>query len=379
MQVDELPTPALILDYPTLQRNLARMQQRAEQWGVALRPHAKTHKCATIARLQLQIGAVGLTVATLAEARFFAEAGVSDITWAFPLPFWALEPALDLAQRIQLRLTVDSLPAIEALSAACARRRQRVHVWLEVDCGAHRSGVDPRSPLLEELAAALARSQWLEFDGLLTHAGHAYRAHSSDEVRRIARSEQELMLDAAERLRNAGIPVRGISIGSTPTLMACEELLPGITEIRPGNYVFYDYTQVLLGSCRVDDCALTVLATVVSHQPNAGHFVVDAGALALSLDPGPRHLQPNLGFGVILQDEAPSPHPDPHLCIARLTQEHGVVVAEPPEYLRGRYPVGSRVRILENHSCLTAALHDAYWVCDRATVIDRWDIARQRL
>ena len=381
MLPQELPTPALLLELPVLRSNLERMQERARRWGVALRPHAKTHKCAQIAHLQLQAGACGVTVATVAEARFFADAGIEDITWAFPLPLWAIEPALELARRVQLRLVVDSLPTVEALESACARRQQRVHVWLEIDCGAHRCGIPPDSPALVPVASRIARSGWLEFDGILTHAGHAYRASSHAELRHIAQQEQEVMLEVAAYLQRMGIPVPGISIGSTPTLSVCETLLPGITEIRPGNYVFYDYTQVLLGSCRLEDCALTVLTTVVSHYPERGYLVTDAGALALSLDPGPQHRMAVPSFGAILEDEPPQPRSvNPHLRIARLFQEHGVIVAEPAEYLRGRSPVGSRLRILENHSCLTAALHDCYWVRDEhGAICDCWAIARQRM
>ncbi|MCS6965566.1 MAG: alanine racemase [Candidatus Kapabacteria bacterium] len=379
MHLDELPTPALVLEYPVLLRNLQLMQQRTQLWGVALRPHAKTHKCAEIAHLQLRLGAIGLTVATLTEAYFFANAGVEDITWAFPLPLWAVEPALELARHIRLRLLLDNITAAKALSDACAHHGQRVHVWLEVDCGARRSGLDPKSPLLLHVAEFVARSPWLELDGLLTHAGHAYRAASPEELRLIALQEQELLLEASHRLQQAGIPILGISIGSTPTIMASETLLPGISEVRPGNYVFYDYTQVLLGSCRLSDCALTVLATVVSHQPSAEHFVIDAGALALSLDPGPQHLMPVPSFGAVMEITDGTARLDPDVRISRLTQEHGLVAATQPGHLEKRYRVGDRVRILENHSCLTAALHDYYWVCDSAgNIMSCWPIARQR-
>jgi D-serine deaminase-like pyridoxal phosphate-dependent protein len=376
MTIEELPTPALVVEYPVLLRNLQQMQQRAQQWGVRLRPHAKTHKCLPIARLQQQLGACGLTVSTLAEAHFFAEAGIEDLTWAFPLPLWAIEPALELARRVQLRLLLDNLTAAEALAQACARRRQRVNVWLEIDCGAQRSGLPPNSEELLRLAAFVDRSPFLELDGLLTHAGHAYRATTPEEIRRIALQEQELMLEAAHRLQRAGIPVPSISIGSTPTVRACQNVLPGITEIRPGNYVFFDYTQLLLGSCRLEECALTVIATVVSRAE--GRLVIDAGALALSLDPGPVHLLQHPSFGAVLTSEGGQLSIDPHLRIVRLSQEHGVLVADPPDSLQERYPIGSRIRILENHSCLTAALYDSYWVCDNCTVVEQWAIARQR-
>jgi D-serine deaminase-like pyridoxal phosphate-dependent protein len=182
------------------------------------------------------------------------------------------------------------------------------------------------------------------------------------------------MLDFAARAKNSGIPVQEISIGSTPTL-SVDPNLEGITEIRPGNYVFYDYTQVALGSCTVADCALTVLASVISHQKGADWFVTDAGALSLSKDTGPDHLPNRSGLGFIFEDYRTRAL-ESGLAFEQLSQEHGIVRASAPQRIDGRFRVGARVRVLEVHSCLTAASFDQYHVVRGDRIVGQWPISR---
>lgn len=365
--LDELATPALLLDLDVLERNLAGMARRTRELGVALRPHAKTHKCVEIARRQQQLGARGLTVSTLEEARVFAEAGFDDITWAFPVIPGRLGEVRELTRRIHLGVVVDSAAAIAHLDAGGG---PPLSAWLKVDCGYHRSGVDPRSELAVELAARLAAAPSLRFAGLLTHSGHAYHATSREQMRAVAEEERSTLVELATRLRRQGIEVEEVSVGSTPA-MAAVESLEGVTEARPGNYAFYDFTQVCLGSASAAECAVTVLASVVSCQPGNAHSVVDAGALALSKDTGPpADLRPGpAGMGEIFDDYAAGTlRPDARL--VALSQEHGIVDAP--------FPVGRRLRILPNHSCLTVACFDAYQVVRGNTVVDRWTIHRRR-
>lgn len=364
--LDDLPTPALLLDLEVLERNLERMARRTTALGVALRPHIKTHKCLEIARRQRDLGARGLTVSTLEEARVFADAGFDDLTWAFPVALSRLDEVGDLARRTGLRLLVDSQEATAAVEELARALATRLHVWLEVDCGDHRSGVDPARQEAGRLARRLAESEHLAFDGLLTHSGQAYRARGREELAEVAATERRVMVAFAEELRRAGIAVPGVSVGSTPALSAAANL-EGVTEARPGNYAFYDFTQATLGSCSVADCAVTVLASVVSSPPGAAHSVVDAGALALSKDLGPA--DGGGGFGRIYGDYATAAlHPEVHL--TGLSQEHGV--------LSHRRPVGSRLRILPNHSCLTVACFDEYHVMRGDRLVDRWKIWRRR-
>lgn len=377
MHIDELPTPALLIDLDVLERNLVSMQSKANRLGVFLRPHIKTHKCLEIGRKQLELGAKGITVSTMYEAQEFARAGFRDITWAFPLPPVYAATVARFPEQTTLRVVVDSREAKGHLEKACRTAERKVHVWLKVDCGYHRAGVDPQSPLAVELAQSLVESPVLEFDGILSHSGHAYSARRREEILPFAHEERDTMLGFAEHLRAKGIKVPGISIGSTPAMSVIDDLT-GITEIRPGNYAFYDYTQVMIGSCGVQDCALTVLASVISHQPGAAHFVTDAGALALSKDAGPTHVKNEMGMGILFEDYAKRRLVS-HIRLANLSQEHGKVVAQAPRFIEGTYDVGERVRILEHHSCLTAAQFDRYYVVRGDEVIEEWKILRGRI
>jgi D-serine deaminase-like pyridoxal phosphate-dependent protein len=376
MTIHELPTPALLLDLDILERNIARMQERAKSFSVALRPHIKTHKCIEIGRKQLQAGAAGITVSTFYEAEQFAAAGFTDISWAFPIPPVYAIRASELSEKITFRTLIDSFEAKGHLEKVARVNDRKLHVWLKVDCGYHRAGVDPRSELAERLCSSLAESQSLLFDGILTHAGHAYLAKSKEEIQTIAEQERSVMVEFADRMKTKGILIPAISIGSTPTMWRVERL-DGIAEIRPGNYVFNDFHQAAIGSCDVSDCALTVLASVISHQPGASHFVIDAGALALSKDPGPIHLKNTMDMGILFEDYDRK-RLYSHIHLAALSQEHGKVVADGPETIDGRFVVGERVRILEHHSCLTAAQFDEYYVVQGERVIDRWKILRGR-
>ena len=373
--IHEIPTPALLLHSEVLQRNVKRMAEKVKGLGARLRPHAKTHKCMEIARLQRSHGAQGLTVATIVEAKDFADHGFDDITWAVPLPVSRLDEVLALARRITLRVLVDSPEAAKALEEAARRGGVKVHVWLEVDCGYHRSGVDPDSPVSVVLAKLLAASPHLVFDGLLTHAGHSY-AQADDAARRaVANQERDVTVGFAERLRGEGVTVPAVSIGSTPS-MAAMDSLDGVDEARPGNYVFYDFMQVANGVCAAEDVAVSVLASVISHQASLPHCIVDAGALAMSKDDGPppgrrRGLGPvflGLTGGVL----------EPRINLTHVSQEHGFVEGPDAADVRGRFAVGERLRILPNHSCLTAAMFDEYWVVEGEKVLDRWKIWRGR-
>ncbi len=346
--LQDLPTPGLVLDLDVLERNVERMARRMRELGVELRPHFKTHKSPEVAEVQRRHGAVGFTVSTLAEARCLVESRRQDLTWAFPVILnrtSELRPLLEAATL--LRLVVDSPAAIDALERELAGIGAQVHVWLKVDCGYHRAGVDPAAESSLELARRLGDSGPLTFDGILSHSGHAYHQRSRDGLVAIAEEECSVMVDFAARLRSAGIDCPGVSIGSTPAMSVVENL-EGVTEVRPGNYVFYDHTQVQLGACEVSDVALTVIASVVSSQPGAKHSVIDAGALSLSKDPGPDWTDT---YGEIFSDYSAG-ELSADLRVVSLSQEHGI--------LNAPLPVGDRVRILPNHSCLVVPNFDRY-------------------
>ena len=359
----DLPTPALLLDLDVLEENLRRMQTRTADLSVALRPHLKTHKCVEIALAQQALGCSGVTVSTLHEAEVFAGHGFDDITWAFPL---APDRAADvgrLGDRIRLGVVVDNQDAVEALDAA----RASVRVWIKTDCGYGRAGLDPASDAFIALAARIERADHLELAGILSHSGNAYHARSPFDARQIGEQERSRMVAAAQRLRDDGIRVDGVSTGSTPT-MAHVANLEGVTEVRPGNYALYDYTQITLGSCTPRDAAATVLASVVSSSGKRKRSVIDAGALALSLDRGPDHVS-SPSYGRLYDDRTPGVLRH-NARVVSLSQEHGIVDQ--------MLAVGDRVRILPNHSCLTVACFDAFHVVQGEEVLDKWKIWRGR-
>lgn len=358
-RLEDLQTPALLIDLDKLDANIGAMSLKTGRLGVSLRPHIKTHKCIEIAQLQQEAGARGLTVSTLHEAEVFADHGFTDLTWAFPVIFNRISQALALVERITLRLVIDSREALQALEATGVP----LHVWLKVDCGYHRAGVDPNGPLAMELARRLTDSKTLEFDGILTHSGQSYGANSRLQLGAIAEQEREVMSRFADTARAQGVPIASVSVGSTPAMSAVENL-QGVDEARPGNYVFYDQTQVDLGACGVVDCAATVLASVVSSQPGADHCVVDAGALALSKDTGSDRREPRFMGGLFTDYEAGVLSEKSHL--TSLSQEHGIVST--------RLPLNQRVRILPNHSCLTVACFDECVVVRGDQVVDRWRV-----
>jgi D-serine deaminase-like pyridoxal phosphate-dependent protein len=360
----DVETPALLLHRDVMERNLKQMADRAGRLGVSLRPHIKTHKCLELGRRQVAYGAHGITVSTLFEAEAFVRGGFTDLTWAFPLDPSHVAHVQRIAQAgATVRVILDDLDTAKALAGS------GLHVWLKVDCGYHRAGVDPSSRYGLEVARELGAERGLVFDGILSHSGHAYHTRNRDEAAQIAEQERQVMVWFAELLRKDGLSVPSVSVGSTPAMTAAKSLT-GVTEARPGNYIFYDRTMVLIGSCEPQDVAVAVLATVVSHQPGASHFVVDAGALSLSKDLGPTHMGLEPAFGAVKD------HPE--LTVASVSQEHGVIRAAAPAAIEGKFKVGQQIEIIPNHSCLTEAHFDEYVVIEGGRVMDRWHIERGR-
>ncbi len=364
-------TPALLLDASVLRRNAERVGSRVRSLGARLRPHVKTHKCIEVAEVQVAGHFEGITVSTLAEARAFAAEGFTDITYAVPIEPGKFDAVVDLLrQGVRLGLITDDPTIPDALDKAVAGLGTAVDLWVKVDCGYHRCGVAPGSAALPELVQRIGDERHLRFAGLLTHAGHSYHARGHDAVLAVAREERDVMRDAADALRTAGFTVPAVSVGSTPTATHVDHL-EGIDEVRAGNYAFFDLTQVAIGSCAVEECALSVLASVAHRDRAKGHVVLDAGAIALSKDRGPAMGDEPVDYGRVLSLDGE----DLGLRVGSLSQEHGVVpVLDDAQF--DRLAVGTRVRVLVNHSCLTAAQHAAYLVLDDGRVVDRWDILR---
>jgi D-serine deaminase-like pyridoxal phosphate-dependent protein len=358
--LEDLPTPSLLLDLDILESNIQFMQDRANTLGVRMRPHVKTHKCLEIGELQRSAGATGITVATIEEAFAFANAGFDDILWAFPMIPSRLSDVLQLSRQIEFGVAVESEATLELLSTT----GEALSVWIEIDCGYGRSGVPYESEILVHLAQKIIAAG-LKLKGCFTHGGHTYKADSSRQIIDWAEHTRCAMVAAGDRLRTTGIEPGSLSVGSTPE-MSIVENLEGIDEARPGNYSLFDYSQIQLGSCGVERCAVTVLSTVVSANATRAKSIADCGALVLSKDLGP-DTPPH--YGRVFEDlSGERLHPD--IRVSSVSQEHGTLTAN--------YPVGTKIRILPNHSCLTVAQFDHFQVIRGNDVLDRWRIRRAR-
>jgi D-serine deaminase-like pyridoxal phosphate-dependent protein len=369
--MNDLHTPCLLLDLTRVRRNAERVSEIAKRSGVRLRPHIKTHKCVEVARIQTEGHGGAVTVSTLEEARAFARGGFTDITYAVPIERGKFAEAIEILRSgVRLNLLTDDAATVTALDEACGREGARFDVFLKIDCGTHRVGVEPHTNEAIEIPRMISDAKNLNFAGILTHAGHSYNAKNTDEIVEIARHERDVMVRHAEHLRSEGMEVPTVSIGSTPTITHIDHL-DGIDEIRPGNYIFFDNFQATLGSCAFEDTALTVLAAVIHKDSIRRRFVIDAGAIALSKDRGPAGLDPRCGYGRVLDVEGD----DTGMRVSGLSQEHGEIDAGDSKAFEN-LKVGERVRVLANHSCLTAAQHSHYNVIDDGRMIDRWEIAR---
>jgi D-serine deaminase-like pyridoxal phosphate-dependent protein len=371
MDLHTIKTPSLVLDVARVRRNAEQMSERIKGLGATLRPHVKTHKCVEVARIQTGGGAGGITVSTLAEARAFAAHGFKDITYAVPIEPGKFDEAMELSNSCErFALITDDVDIPPLLDEAARRRGLTLDLFMKVDCGYHRCGVEPDRPEALAIPRRIGAAANLRFAGVLTHAGHSYHARSRDELLSIARHERDVMTEFAARLRSDGVEVPTVSVGSTPTATHYEHL-EGVDEARPGNYIFFDAFQATLGSCAFADCALTVLAAVVHRDRARRKVVLDAGAIALSKDRGPVEFDPSCGYGRVLDLGGA----ETGLRVGSLSQEHGEVLLEDDGQLDA-LPVGARVRVLANHSCLSAAQHTHYHVLEGSRVVDRWEIQR---
>ncbi len=354
--IEDLETPAILIDFDVLEANIARQAERARAAGVKLRPHGKTHKVPEVGRMQLKAGAAGLTLAKTGEAEVFAGADFDDLFLAYPIVGADKgRRLLRLCDRVRLRVGADSVEGAATLASVFHAAGRRLDVLLKVDVGLHRVGVAPERAL--ETARRVAALPGINLAGIFTHAGHAYREGSPEGVAAVGRSEGEILTRVAQELRREGLPVGEVSVGSTPTAPHAMTV-PGVTECRPGNYVYHDASQVSLGTCALPDCALTVLATVVS-VPASGRAVLDAGSKTLSTDP----LRPrDGGHGFVLGGSSR---------LTSLSEEHGVIGVAPGESFR----VGQRVRVLPNHACVVSNLHDRVHAVRGGRVEETWTVA----
>jgi len=347
--------------------NIARVQALASAAGIRLRPHAKTHKSPDVARWQIERGAVGVCCAKLGEAEVFVDAGIDNIRLPYPVNPSNASRVIALMDRASISIIVDHLDVARGWSAAMARVGRTLDVLIKVDVGFHRCGIDPDGDALG-FVRAVASMPGLKLRGLLSHAGHAYHAASDEELCAIAQQEAETLTRLRDAASRSGIPLDELSVGATPSLRFSVRQ-SGLTELRPGNYVYFDRTQVSLGAASLDDCALTVMATVVTKHP--GRIILDCGSKTLTNDQA-RGITNVPGYGAVLADEgAPPRHVDETLTIERLSEEHATVRVTGST----RLEPGDRVRVVPNHSCTVSNLVDVVRLVEGDQVVDTLPIA----
>ena len=352
-------TPYLLIDGTQLERNILRMANVARENGIALRPHVKTHKIPRIAREQLEAGAAGITVAKLSEAEVMADGGIEDIFIAYPLVTEAkIRQAVRLGERVRLIVGVDSLEGARRLSEAA--EGPNLEVRLEVDTGLRRTGI-PRDEAVG-LAGEIESMGNLDLTGIYTYRGAVLGGSKTLELEKAGLEEGRVMVSLAEQMRERGIRIKDVSVGSTPTAEYVAKV-EGVTEIRPGTYVFYDRMQARLGACSLDDCAAVVVCTVVS-RPTGDLAIIDGGSKTFATDVAPGADPLNLeGYGHILG------YPD--AVLERLTEEHGMLSVDEDCDLE----VGDTLQIIPNHICSTVNLHDQVYLVGEDGAVEETRVA----
>jgi D-serine deaminase-like pyridoxal phosphate-dependent protein len=355
MNIYELDTPVVAVDLDIVERNLEAMGRYCRRHGIGLRPHAKTHKIPALAQKQLESGATGITVAKLGEAEVMLQAGIDDILIAYPIvgdP--KIERLAALVERARITVSLDSIEAAQTVSKAVGEG-SRLGVLVEIDVGFRRCGVQSGEEALR-LAGAVSRLPGLEFQGIMFYPGsYVVRERQEEELSRVNRLLEAVM----SSFEKAGVPVPVVSGGSTPTARFSHRF-HGVSEIRPGTYIFNDRNTLLLGATSLDDCAASVIVTVVSAAV-PGRAIVDGGSKTFSSDPC---VKPGMGFGLVKED--------PKAIVDVLNEEHGYLDVS----RSGRsYKVGERLTIVPNHVCATMNLHDEVCLTRRGAVQETCRVA----
>ncbi len=370
-----VPTPSFVIEKAKLVKNIERAKARAAALGVQWRPHLKTHKSIDIARLQMTSPEGPGTVSTLAEARYFAEHGVTDLIYAVGIAPQKLAEVAAIRRETgcDLKIILDSVEAARLVSAFCREQREALPVLLEIDVDGHRSGLLPESPDVLLTAQALTDGAFLK--GVLTHAGDSYECKTQEAIVAAAEAERAGIVKAADALRKAGFAVDIVSVGSSPTLMRAvsEE---GVTEIRAGVCAFFDLFMTNVGICTVDDIAGSVLTTVIGRKTDRRRVITDSGFLAMSRDRGTQRQQKDWQYGLVCDDEG-RPLADGSLLLTGTNQEHGIITLPENSSLdQSDFPIGRRLRVLPNHACPTCAPYAHLLVVEDGVIVDVIDHVR---
>ena len=368
--LNELNTPCLILDKNLLEKNCHKARVKCSELNTILRPHVKTPKSIEVAKIALGKDIGPITVSTLEEAEYFASSGFKDITYAvciIPAKLKRLN-YIQLKYDSVIRIVIDSVIVAKQIVDYSKLHSANFEILIEIDCGEGRSGLGYQDEKIRKISKVFVTNHNTKLLGVLAHAGHSYSTKNKKQISSISNIEREQALASLKYFVNSKNNSPIISIGSTPTMFYAEHL-KGITEVRAGIYMFWDLAQASRGICEIEDIALTVLASVIGHNQQKGKILIDAGALALSKDISANKFMPKAGYGLVCDPNTSIPFKG--LNISEVHQEHGSIKIDDTNWF-DKLPIGSLVRILPNHACLTCAAYSNYNILENGSIVDNW-------
>ncbi|XP_048872543.1 D-threo-3-hydroxyaspartate dehydratase [Brienomyrus brachyistius] len=363
--VSDLCTPVFIVDLQKVKQNAQAMLERFQQMGVQLRPHMKTHKTIECGEIMTGGSRRCIAVSTLAEAAFYAEHGFDDILYAYPLPLDKVERCAQLSEELVLfHVLIDSHVALQQLRTRPLKGGKVWRVWLKLDCDNGRAGVPHSEPAALLLAQDIFRSEGVELTGIYVHCGNTYSCSGEEHIKASAQKTTTFILHFMEKMKAAGMDGPKSSIGSTPSCSHPVQDMAQLSEVHPGNYVFYDVQQMMIGSCKLEQVAVRVLTRVIGHYPSRNQLLVDCGWAALSHDGG---CLPT-GYAII--------EGHPNLRLLSMTQEHGRIEPISGNLHYEKFPIGAMLSLIPYHACATAMMHAIFFVHSEGKVVEKWTPTR---
>ena len=368
--LEELDTPCLILDKSLLEKNCFKARKKCLELNTILRPHVKTPKSIEIAKIALDNQEGPITVSTLNEAEYFASAGFKDILYAVCIIPKKLKRLNFIQQKYScmIRMVIDSVFVAQEILNYSKLHNANFEILIEIDCGEGRSGLFHQDQKIRDISRVFAENDQTNLIGVLTHAGHSYSTKDKNEILSISNIERAEALASIKNFSNFNKMSPVISVGSTPTMFLASNL-DGISEIRAGIYMFWDLAQASRGICKIEEIAISVLASVIGHNHQRKRIIIDAGSLALSKDVSANNFMNEAGYGLVCNPDTGIPFDG--LNVSEVHQEHGSIDVQTTDWFEN-FPIGSLVRILPNHACLTCAAHEKYNVLENELITESW-------
>ena len=368
--LEELDTPCLILDKSLLEKNCFKARKKCLELNTILRPHVKTPKSIEIAKIALDNQEGPITVSTLNEAEYFASAGFKDILYAVCIIPKKLKRLNFIQQKYScmIRMVIDSVFVAQEILNYSKLHNANFEILIEIDCGEGRSGLFHQDQKIRDISRVFAEYEQTNLIGVLTHAGHSYSTKDKNEILSISNIERAEALASIKNFSNFNKMSPVISVGSTPTMFLASNL-DGISEIRAGIYMFWDLAQASRGICKIEEIAISVLASVIGHNHQRKRIIIDAGSLALSKDVSANNFMKEAGYGLVCNPDTGIPFDG--LNVSEVHQEHGSIDLESTDWFEN-FPIGSLVRILPNHACLTCAAHEKYNILENEQITESW-------